>query len=360
MKKLKTMSIFVFLTFLFVNRYVQAQVNIGEKGTEISNLVRDFRLDFAVPDAPAFKLIDVNESKILRPTAVRELCLALSDFVDSENSLLTIPRAFAVELSPALLIAGKTLKLQRYQQNPWLYRLRISGATKREQGESGPSQIAFGLRLSLIDESDLRTDKDFIKQATKIADRINTIYTNARKRIGPPPSKIVLTPDEQEMADGLNKEFKDQKAEEKWNAEVLDIALALRAMVSDSLSKNLEMEEYSFWITYGRGLLKENGQWLLGGNAGFKRDSTGGDFKFDVSVASRIYIGVNKFKGFIEVQAFKVEGEDLDILFNSGAEAMIGKSTWLVFSAGAERNGETDNWNIVSNFKFKVGLPGVN
>ncbi len=81
--------------------------------------------------------------------------------------------------------------------------------------------------------------------------------------------------------------------------------------------------------------------------------------KFDWSVSSRIYIGANKFKGFIEAQAAKMASEDLNFLLNSGGEVTIGKDVWLVFSAGAERNGETGDWNVVSNFKFKVGFPGT-
>ena len=169
-----------------------------------------------------------------------------------------------------------------------------------------------------------------------------------------------MTPDEQEAVDGLNKKLKEDWTQEKWNADVLDIAFAMSAMSSDTLGKNLEMRQYSLWATYGLGFLKENGQWLLGGNAGFKKDSTGSDFKFDASVSSRIYFGVNKFKGFIEAQASKIKGKDLDILLNSGTEASIGRGIWLVCSAGAERNGEMKDWNIVSNFKFKVGLPNVN
>jgi hypothetical protein len=359
MYTVKILSLTFFLSFFILNQNSQAQVNVGDAGAQASDLVKDFRLNFTIPDAPAFKLIDVDKSKILRPTSVRELGVVVSDFTGADNSILTIPKAFAVEFSPALLLSGSELTLRDYQTKPALYRLRISGATKRLQGESGPSQIAFGLRVSLIDESDLRRNQSYINSVTRITGAINEIYTQARKRAGPPPNnKIVLTPQEEEMVNNFNKKIKEDWTEEKWNANVFDIAFALRAMSSDSTGKSLEMDKYSFWATYGNGL-GTTGQWLLGGNAGFERDSTGADFKFDWSLSSRIYIGANKFKGFVEAQAAKMESKDLDFLLNSGAEVTIGKDVWLVFSAGAERNGETDDWNVVSNFKFKVGFPSA-
>jgi len=355
----KSLSMILFLAFLLLSQNSQAQIKVGDAGPQPSDLSKDFRLNFIIPDAPAFKLIDVDESKILRPTSVRELGVGVSDFTGADNSILTIPRAFAFEVAPFLLLSGKNLTLKDYQSKPALYRLRVSGATKRLQGESGPSQIAFGLRVSLIDESDLRMNTTYIDTVTEITEKINSIFVAARKRAGPPPNnEIVLTPQEEEMINNLNKKIKEDWTEEKWNADVLDIAFALRATSSDSTGKNLETDKYSFWTTYGHGLGK-NGQWLLGGNAGFERDSTGGDFKFDWSVSSRIYIGANKFKGFIEAQAAKMESKDLNFLLNSGGEVSIGKDIWLVFSAGAERSGETDDWNVVSNFKFKMGIPGT-
>lgn len=356
MHKAKILSLLL-LAFLVLNQDSQAQMSLQDG--KPSDLVKDFRLNFTIPESPAFKLINVDESNILRPTSVRELGVGVSDFTGDDNSILTIPRAFAVEVAPFLLLGGKNLTLKDYQSKPALYRLRVSGATKRLQGGSGPSQIAFGLRVSLIDESDLRTNKTYIDSVTAFTGAINEIFVQARKRAGPPPNnEIVLTPQDEEMINNLNKKIKEDWTEEKWNADVLDIAFALRAMSSDSTGKNLEADKFSFWTTYGHGLGK-NGQWLLGGNAGFERDSTGGDLKFDWSVSSRIYIGANKFKGFIEAQAAKMASEDLNFLLNSGGEVTIGKDVWLVFSAGAERNGETGDWNVVSNFKFKVGFPGT-
>lgn len=55
----------------------------------------------------------------VRPTSVRELNVTLSSFTVSKNSF-TIPKAFAAEFVPGLLIAGKKLILEKYRKNPLL------------------------------------------------------------------------------------------------------------------------------------------------------------------------------------------------------------------------------------------------
>ena len=260
-----------------------------------------------------------------------------------------------IEFSPGLLLSGNDLTVESYNKKKLWYRLRISGATKRLEGESGPSQIAVGLRLSLIDESDLRANKGKIQSATAVADTINKIYVAARKRAGPPPAKIISTPQEEKMIKYYNKKIKEAWTEEKWNAKVFDIAFALRAMSADSAGNNLKTDLLNAWVTYGFGF-GSTAQWLFGGNAGYNTDSE----KFDWTLSSRFYIGTNKLKAFLEAQTSEKESMERMFLLNSGGEIGIANDLWLVFSVGTERSGETKRWNTVTNFQFKFGFPGTN
>ena len=109
---------------------LQSQVIFENGAPKPDTLQKSFQVDFAIPDAPAFKLLNSEPSSILRPTTVRELTTTFSNFVQNGSSL-TIPNAIAIEFSPGLLVSGQTLSLDAYRKLDWWYRLRVSGATLR-------------------------------------------------------------------------------------------------------------------------------------------------------------------------------------------------------------------------------------
>ncbi|HCV43785.1 MAG TPA: hypothetical protein DGH68_09905, partial [Bacteroidetes bacterium] len=142
-----------------------SQFVIETAGARPDSLQKSFRVDFAIPDAPAFTLLGSEPSNILRPTTVREFSVAFSDFV-SNGSSLTIPRTFGVEFSPGLIISGPKLSLTDYRKLDWLYRLRVSAATQRNGNGNSSTDMALGVRTSVIDESDLRHDDAYVATAT--------------------------------------------------------------------------------------------------------------------------------------------------------------------------------------------------
>lgn len=357
MKKLIAV-ILTLISITLVSQNAQARIIELVKGErKDSDLAGDYRVDFAVPDVPAFSIIGADPSNILRPSSERELFVVASNFIGPENSF-NIPKDFAVEFSPLLLAEGKDLKLEKYKASPWLYRLRVSAATRRETVESAPTEIGFGLRVNVIDESDLRTDDTYVKNATEIAGKINAVYVMARKRTGPPPAKIVFSPDEQKVLNELDAELKERWADQKWNAQTLDFAVASHASASDAMGNDLKMQKYAGWATFGTGF-GTWGQLLIGANGTVEQD-TEGDEKLDVlsySFSTRLYIGSNPYKMFIETQGAAKEGKSPNWLLNAGGEVKLQWGTWLAFSSGLEWVRETKTANLVTTFKLKVGLP---
>ena len=116
--------------------------------------IDSLKRNFAVPEAPAFSLLDVDSSKILRPSSVRELGVELANSAGGVG----IPSALAVEFSPGMLVAGARTTIAQYASLAPLYRLRLSLGTKRDSTTKGRTQLAVGLRTSLYDASDPRTN----------------------------------------------------------------------------------------------------------------------------------------------------------------------------------------------------------
>lgn len=326
-----------------------------------------YRLDFTVPDAPAFLLLDESPSNILRPSTVKEFAIALSSFVDTATGGLQIPQTFAVEFSPGLLIGGNDLTLQEYQDAPFLYRMRISAGTRRLSGESAPSQIAFGLRTSFIDESDLRTDTELLNRIVAITDQI---VDAASDLVAPPPTNgtgaEVVQPSSP-VIDSLNNVLAaavaEAQADQRWNANAYDCAAALLLSSPDSTGKGLQSTEITGWLTYAKGF-GTWGQLLLGVKAGGLRGPSADTLvettmDFAGSFSSRLYIGTNSYKFFTEAQFDKKEsGETL--LLNGGGEVLLSNGIWAEFGGGVERDLDAGVWNVVSKLSLKLGLPFLN
>src|SRR5712692_3518159 len=279
------------------------QNDAGKAAPIPNDLVAKYAIDFAVPDGPAFTLLGVTPSTILRPTTVKEVTAAVSDFIGGGSSL-SIPRAFAIELAPALLIGGGSLSLQRYQANPALYRLRISAATRRSDGNGSPTQIALGVRVNLVDDADLRTKPDYIAKVTAITDQINQIFAERRALERPAEGAVsgVLSPDS--LPPDLKKQVADLQgtlekawADSTWNARVLELAAGLSARAADSLGHDLSTQAFAGWATFGTGIGKW-GQLLVGGQASTARDSVTREFHAVGSLGARFLVGTNVYKGF--------------------------------------------------------------
>ncbi len=347
----------VMITFLLTSCVFSvlgySQVMLQNNSAQPDTLERKFRVDFAIPDAPAFQLLDLDPSTILRPTTVREFTIAFSDFASSGSSI-TLPGAFAVEFSPGLIINGRTLSREAYEQHATWYRLRVSAATRRASGAAAPTEVAFGLRTSFVDDSDLRCNKDYVLKATSTTDKINEIYLQARLRAGP-QGVISLNEDERQQVRELNEQLKATWADEKWNKTVFDVALGAKGEAKDSTGKGFEFISIAGWASYSLGV-SDWGQCLLGCKLSGERDSMSNKFLFAGSIAGRVYLGSSTFKGFLEGQFSKVEKQNFTVLANSGAEANLWKGGWLTFSGGLEFVQGLGNPSIVTNMKINLGL----
>lgn len=329
------------------------------------SLLKDLKLDFAVPDSPAFEVLEASPSSILRPTTVRELAAAVADLVGSGVSI-TIPRTFAIEFSPGLLIRGEHLTVPQYQNAaPW-YRLRLSAGTRRPVGSTLATQLGFGVRTSIIDKADLRTNMQYRRWATGLSEKRTDFYIAAARRRGRNVSRnldSLLTPDERmevlALDDSLRNgwKWKDREGWEgrRWNAESMDVAFALRAAASDSTASDLKIDRLSIWGTYSVGF-QSWGQALFGVTGGGKRKTLDADLMLDATTSARVYFGTNQYKVFLEGQGSFMNRVSPKWLANSGGEIALPWDFWADFSASLEYDPSTRETSLGTHFSTKLGL----
>jgi len=320
------------------------------------------RLDLAVPDAPAFSILGEEPTTIMRPSSLREVSILVSRFLEGGA---TVPQALALEVAPVSLVKGSDLPLREYQANPWLYRARISVASN--SSGNGGRELSVGLRLSIIDRSDLRCDRILLDELYAVARVRTDVVAGAKLKFrGNPELFEELSDAEQRAVDGRMEtyidsamgaisedkiiEIRESARQRLWNAEILDVALAGKGTTPDTTMGGLRASSYGMWLTWGTPL-GSPGLLLAGGNG---RLETGADGKLDRyagSVALRAYYGENEYKGYLETSGRWSGATSPEFGLDLGGELKLIAGLWLDATIGVLTTGDGDTvvktaWNI--------------
>lgn len=341
------------------------------------SLLKDYELDFAIPDYPAFKALEFEPSNLLRPSSTQNFSISSSEFFNGGN--LVIPKSFAIEIAPIRLMRYNSMTLEEYRNNYQWKTSRFSLGAVRDSLDV--TKLAIGYRITLIDKGDfirstginelatlhLRktqlssqmdwyllmngiTMSDFYAYSESIQEKLKIEY-----------EKVLfdtLTDIDKDIND-FSKNYK----EENWNAQKLDIAFALTAYSHDSLVKNLKYNSVSTWITYacplfqkGKRVASQNMIGLYYNN--YLIDARGYS---RLSLTDRIYFGTNRTKFYLEIQGQMDEyKKESTILYNSGIEFNIRGGVWIDVNFGF-----TDNLNSKAEipkacFKIRYTIPTGN
>jgi hypothetical protein len=350
-----------------------AAVTWAHAQDEESTAASDSRVnvDFAVPDAPAFELLKVDAGKILRPSTVREISAAATDLV-GDGGRFELPRTFGIEFSPGLLFFGRNVTLSEYQDNPALYRFRLSVATHRPEDSQTPNNVAFGARLSLLDESDLRTNEAAIDSILTILNRQIDLDAQCEIVIDAEgnPSEPSCPADVESQLDQLSEQLKQLYADTMWNKTALDVAVATRVSTAERDGRNPEVAEATAWVTYalatsGLPLLGDfAGQLLIGLRGGAVQDPVlddagdESDWNAQGSLAARYYLGSNRHKVYLDAQATAIHGSQWGSAVAAGGEFRLLEAIWTNVSVDwFLRDTEGSGDRLVAKLTFKAAAP---
>lgn len=328
-------------------------VNFGlsqEGDSWVKQRCLDARMNFAVPDAPGFKILEVNPMSVMRPASVQELALMVADFHTKESVL---PKSFAAEVSLAMLAMGKHLTIQQYRELPMLYQTRVSVATRSSDENGNRNDIGIGLRFTIIDHSDPRLDDEFIRQLSDLAVKINSAAGGAQAE-RPTGSGQVSVP----SADNMEKELdnlRERRKDSLWNETLIEAATAVRYTSSDSLTRNAMVDRYQAWLT-GAFPISKWGQFLFNVSGNVQRNATGTFDSTQMAIGARMYIGSNETKIFAEVHLQDDNAKSTNKLLSLGGEVNIVSSIWIEFSTILQKASNRASV-IRTNFNVRWSLP---
>jgi hypothetical protein len=322
-------------------------------------------LNYAVPESPAFKILGVTPTNIMRPSSTRNIAVSIGDYVAKNGA--SIPKNLALEISPSLF--NPKLGLADFSKNRIWYTSALSIGTK--QNQDGSYALGLGLKIRLIDESDLRTNKtllnyfdglgipivqrfkdavfgaamDLHKQNPSISvpDAIVKINHSYNEPTDPDHAKI------KKQIDGLINEkintqqisvFREKIKNETWNKPVWDLGIAGLFNSKDSLLQNLSAPSImGLWTTLGIPVFGQNGQWLFGVNVQYTDSGKNKLNTWIINLGTRLYYGVNDFKGYWEGEWNIQTGLPGGYTTSIGIETTFFGGLWLDFGLGLKKLG---------------------
>jgi hypothetical protein len=339
---------------------------------------------------PAFKSLNTEPSNLLKPSTPMAFAVTISELYQDRKFLL--PKAFALELSPSLLLnANKPpTQLKEYARRAVANSFRISLGTSADTILNSSSRnLGLGFRISLINKGDLATDTNAHK---KISPLLEKFRKNVRrvslakfadlkgidktevdwefKITGNPVMKEEFDKylaDEEESSQKIFLEdfrkLKEEYKKENWNATKLDIALAILGTSADSLFDNLKFNRADLWITWAQKIGKK-AQLLLGLNAqsvnnltDTSNSASNSSFS-NISIPARFLMGTNRVKGFVEAQySYLGELKHNKFFFSLGAEVNIIDGVWVNLTGGFDENTSLKISKFIANFNLKITLP---
>jgi hypothetical protein len=398
--------------FNFFLLLVVIQTNTAAQDDILSD---KYKLDFFVPDIPAFKALNIDASDILRPSDVKKFAVMLSPFYN--NGKPGIPKNFALEFAP-WKIQSKNWLLSDYYKNG-LKRLSYNSSFSIgavSDSTDHPSKVALGYRFSILSKNADPIRSDFITQQldanlpgrflrgdlvtfwlTKIVSQLPSYYLShkdefrtfltkieaevAKKGLENDPSWFALKENLQnvfgekfkmkELSDSLVTKYLDNSVEKImddykenfWNATRFDGAISFVGESRDSAISSARFSSFNAWFTSSI-RMKEKMQLLLGASLIMPHSDLSEDDKtpIDFNLNARLFRGNSNFRFFAEAQLTNRNYGEIDksFLLNIGAEIRINEKFWIFTNTGIDNLYEKskDNWfnRFVANLDLRYGF----
>lgn len=230
----------IFLMVLWISLGVFAQNEEAYK----------FKLDYDVPESPAFAVLDANPTTVMRGSAAKELVVNLANNFISNAAQET---GVAIDFNPYFVFGGRLQNIEEYRESPikrLLANAQISFASIASDEFPDDNLISVGLRITLFDSFDLLKD-------TQLGEDISAALS---KMDDPSPPGVTEEQYKLVKLQGLKDAYdkaKERLKNKKGGAFSIGAALAQRArggiLSADSLATYRNQAWMSGQYSFGNG-----------------------------------------------------------------------------------------------------------
>jgi hypothetical protein len=352
-----------------------------------SNPLSLANVDLAVPESPAFTVLGLTPETVVRPNSPRQFATALLSGVDRNGNFQS---GTALDTVPYLLLAGRELTLKQYQTS---YKLRLASrtqfsfaTTKGASEEDKSVRLSLGLRMTLWDKGDPRTDSDLMK----CFDDASRKYLAALKTPDILPlDQLPPTASEEEKLQSVrewakyeqqeaaanptrlaeSEECRAESRKKNWNKSSWIVAYAPSWISTSGETKNFNWNGGGIWTSVAYGFegfpgLEKHSQIIFHGryrsNEQVPDPENQGSFLSQDSYffGARARVGNENSTGSFEgvFVRSRPEGKSFDTSarYSVGLERRIAENLWFALAFGGE-NGRADGRNkgfVLTSFKW--------
>jgi hypothetical protein len=306
-----------------------------------------------VPASPAFSYLGASASKVQRPATPRDFGAQLVNGIGIDGR---VKQGFAVEVAPYLYLPDVSISLTRYQAS-FLSRIlantQLSIASVKSAGDTASTDLAIGLRVPLIDDSDPMQNIDL---TSAMAAGMLKCAPNS-----PQPNTEEVARASKCLTEAVTAAAK-AAVPSTWNVRRLTLAAAAGMRFDSSSVQNGRGTGHRAWLSYSDGF-RSWGQWIISGMYQYdQRDTSDSTFNAG-NTGFRVNIGSDRFNAFAEGTAewrFNAPRtvDSFTRNWSFGVEFRAMENTWVSTGIGTlyEGAGKPDrtalilglNWGVAS------------
>ena len=212
-------------------------------------------LDLAVPESPAFSALGLTPQQVSRPSTARELATSFLNGVDRDGNFQT---GIAIDVAPYMLLAGPRITLQQYQRSDqyltrFLARWQMSFATSRGGGaEDTSSKLALGMRFTLLDEGDPRTDDRLLSCLSDAADAVLASADPLPPTMSDDQIALEMRRREESVR-AAARPCRQEAEKRRWNRSAWIVGVAPTWTSPDGTTSRVEYSGTALWTSAGFG-----------------------------------------------------------------------------------------------------------
>jgi hypothetical protein len=295
-----------------------------------------------VPASPEFTMLGLTPA-IIRPATPRGLALSYMEGVDVNGD---VQDAFAVDMSPYLLLFGKGLSLQQYRDSKGeqdLSRIQLSFSIAKGSSDNDKAR-RYGAAISwtIWDDGDLRLDKGLsscLEGAPAPSGAAPGPAENGQAK--PPPAGAPVGP--------RSNICREEGLKRNWNKSAMDVGIAPSWIDRNGKGDSSGWDGLGLWTSLSYGFdkfesLKDNSQIIV--HARYRKDeAVPGPVQHapfsdhdSFSLGARYRYGEPQRTAFLQLLAVqtKPEGQasDRSYIYSAGAELGIRDNLWFELEAG--------------------------
>lgn len=147
-----------FITFLLL--FCSFSFMLSAQEDEDTSAAFQYKVDYEVPESPAFSILDANPTSVMRGSAAQELVIHFANSIIGNQK---INAGVAADFNPYFVFGGRLHSIDQYRENYFkrlLANAQLSIATTTLTGYPDDIFGSGGLRLTLYDSKDLLFNDD--------------------------------------------------------------------------------------------------------------------------------------------------------------------------------------------------------